>query len=379
MRGNGAHRLRGTVVALVALATSVGLHLALVALLPWRGAAPGPRARVVPFAVELRPSTPGRAPPAPPAPVAPAEPPAPAGPRAHSGDARRAAAGPSAASAPAAAARDELHRNALEGLEVPSAASGPEAPPDLHVRWPDGPPGAGDASRPETPHDALRGLAAEQAGRARVSSGLVHPYFRALGRALLGAWNAERVIERRGISGFLAQAGENVRAFGRVWQRTAEGFATTGAPALVDGGSERMKELSGLPPGPARDSLVAAETRRQLRPAFSEGHVTLVRVTQAPDGRLLTVELLSPSSDPEVDRAAVADVRAAARHLPAPPADARGTRETLVSTWELELEISITPPLPLVEVELDEVLGLGDVRLPLDRRIWKRVRLVALN
>lgn len=41
-------------------------------------------------------------------------------------------------------------------------------------------------------------------------------------------------------------------------------------------------------------------------------------------------------------------------------------------------EISITPPLPVVEVEFDEVLGLKDLRLPLDRRIWKRVRLVAV-
>jgi hypothetical protein len=72
------------------------------------------------------------------------------------------------------------------------------------------------------------------------------------------------------------------------------------------------------------------------------------------------------------------DVRAAARKLPVPPDDAREGRETLVSLWEFELEISITPPVPVIAVEFDEVLGLKDLRVPLDRRIWKRVRLVAV-
>ena len=106
----------------------------------------------------------------------------------------------------------------------------------------------------------------------------------------------------------------------------------------------------------------------------------LVRVTQAAaDGRLLTIELVSPSEDAEIDRAAIEDVRAAAQKLPVPPDDARAARDTFVSMWEFELEISITPPLPVIAVEFDEVLGLKDLRVPLDRRIWKRVRLVAVN
>ena len=72
-------------------------------------------------------------------------------------------------------------------------------------------------------------------------------------------------------------------------------------------------------------------------------------------------------------------MRAAARTLPRPPVEAVAARERLVSLWEFELEVSITPPLPIVQVEFDEVLGLKDVRVPLDRRIWKRVRLVAVK
>jgi TonB family protein len=218
----------------------------------------------------------------------------------------------------------------------------------------------------------------EQAGRDRVENGLVHPYYGDVGRVLLGAWDAERAIERRGLSGYLAQAGENLRTFGRVWQRVAEGYGKTGAPALIDGRSERIKQLAALPEGPASASLLSAEIQRQLRPAFSEGRSTLVRVTQATDGKLLSVELVSPSMDAEVDRAAVAGVRAAAEKLPMPPGEALEGRQKLVSLWEFELEISITPPLPIVAIEFDEVLGLSGVRLPLDRRIWKRVRLVAV-
>ena len=212
-----------------------------------------------------------------------------------------------------------------------------------------------------------------------MENGLVHPYYRDVGRALLGAWDAERAVKARGLSGYLASAGDNLRTYGRVWQRVARGFGETGSPAVVDGGSARMKELSGLPAGPARDALVQADIRRQLRPALSEGHVALVRVTQAADGSLVAVELVSPSKDAVIDRAAIDGVRAAARMLPRPPAEAVAARERLVSLWEFELEVSITPPLPIVQVEFDEVLGLKDVRVPLDRRIWKRVRLVAVK
>ena len=54
-------------------------------------------------------------------------------------------------------------------------------------------------------------------------------------------------------------------------------------------------------------------------------------------------------------------------------------RAALASIWEFELEVSITPPVPIVGLEFDEVLGIGDLRAPLDRRVWKRVRLVAVD
>jgi TonB family protein len=200
-----------------------------------------------------------------------------------------------------------------------------------------------------------------------------------LGKALARAWEPDRVLKARGVAGYLAQAGENLRTFGRAWQRVAEAYARTGAPGPLDGGSPRIRELAGLPPGPAQDALVDAEVDRQLRKAFSEGHVATVRVVQGPDGALRSVELTVPSRDAEVDREALAAVRRAVASLPAPPPEALAGRDALVTTWEFELEVSITPPVPAVTLEFDEVLGLRDVRVPLDRRIWKRVRLVAIG
>lgn len=349
----------------MALVASVALHLVLIALFLSKRPVPPPRRRVVSFEVELR-----RAPPS-------APPAVPATPSRRSGGSRHAgAAGPKAAPTREAAAPDAFHGNALEGLEAPALRGAP----DLHVRWPGVAPERDDEEVTSTSRDPLRDWTRELAGRARVDSGLVHPYYRDVGRALLRAWDAEGAIKKHGLSGYLAEAGNNIRTFGRVWQQMAEGFGSTGSPGLIDGGSARMKELSGLPAGPARDSLVGKDIQRQLRPAFSAGHVMLVRVTQAAaDGRLLTVELVSPSEDAEIDRAAIEDVRAAAQKLPVPPDDARAARDTFVSMWEFELEISITPPLPVIAVEFDEVLGLKDLRVPLDRRIWKRVRLVAVN
>jgi TonB family protein len=228
------------------------------------------------------------------------------------------------------------------------------------------------------PGDPLGETVRELVGRARVERGLVHPYYEAVGRALTDAWHAERAVARPGVVDSLSRTGGNLRTYLGVWQQVAEGYGGRGALGLIDGGSDRMKELSGLPPGPATDALVQRELRRQLRPAFSRGHVTLVRVEQGADGRLRSIRVVSSSSDPEIDRAAVEDVRAVAEALPAPPDEARRGRDTLVSDWELELEISVTPPIPIIELEFDEVLGGKDLRVPLDRRVWKRVRLVAV-
>lgn len=369
---------------LVALAASLAVHLALLVALvrSGQGRTIPPRAERAPLRVELRAAPavrPGTKQVPPPRPAAPP----PRSKRAVAATAPSAApaAGPAAPAAPSPDA-GRLAGLALAPEDRASGRGERGAAPDLHVRWPGiatSPGAAGGQGDARAADDALRAWTRELAGRARVDGGLVHPYYRDVGRALLRAWDAEGAVKRGGLAGYLSNVGDNLVAFGRVWQRLADGYGKTGAPAAIDGGSDRMKELSGLPPGPARDALVAKELQRQLRPVYSEGHVATVRVTQALTGGLLSIELVSPSRDPELDRAALDGVREAARALPVPPPEARAGRDALVSTWEFELEISIAPPIPMVALEFDEVLGASDLRVPLDRRVWKRVRLVSLN
>jgi TonB family protein len=263
------------------------------------------------------------------------------------------------------------------GEDAPPERAAPDLRPRLSIVAP--PPAARVEDAPPAPAgEVLRRWAADLAARARVEDGLSHPYHSDLASALAKSWDVEHTIEARGVSGYLAHAGENLAAFGRVWSRDAEAYGRTGETAVVDGRSERFRELAGLPPGPARDVLAQAEIGRQLRRAFSKGHVASVRVVQDREGRLESVELVSPSIDAALDREALAAVPAAVAKVPV-PTDVLGGRERLATLWEFEIEVSISPPIPLVAVEFDEALGHLDLRVPLDRRIWKRVRLVAIE
>jgi len=116
-----------------------------------------------------------------------------------------------------------------------------------------------------------------------------------------------------------------------------------------------------------------------MRESFRATKRATVRVVQETSGRLRSVQLLSPSNDPELDRMAVEDVRAAAEKMPAPPKEGLGIKDPIVSLWEFQLIVSISPPIPTVTFEFDEVLGFIDPRMPLDRRIYKRIRLVGVE
>ena len=116
-----------------------------------------------------------------------------------------------------------------------------------------------------------------------------------------------------------------------------------------------------------------------MREQFKATRRATIRVTQDPNGKLVKVELVAPSNDSAVDKEAMADVRAAAEKMPPPPAEALEGRTELISTWAFELVVSISPPIPTFTFEFDEALGFIDARLPLDRRIYKKVRLVSVD
>jgi TonB family protein len=288
--------------------------------------------------VELRPV----APPAAPAPRAAVALPTRAGPVRH-GPAR--AGYRPAPSLPASAPPGTATPGEVDLAWAVTAAGAPHAP-DLSALPP---PESVALFAPATqaPGERLDRLLREDARRHDVATGLFDPYFLDLGRAITAAWNPEPVVSDRGLSGYFRQLGESAVDYAATWSAQAAEYGRTGSPIL------------------------AAEARRR--------NFATVRIVQRSDGRLVGVELVRSSRDSAVDAQALRDLRAAAERLPAPTPGALRGRTLVVSLWEFELEVSISPPLPLVAVQFDEVLGILDARLPLDRRIYKLVRLISVD
>lgn len=239
-------------------------------------------------------------------------------------------------------------------------------------------PDAGVGSVEETARQVVDAAARRAIGRGKVERGLVHPYFGDLGRALVARWQPDRAATEKGLSGFAGQLGRGLAGYAKLWSQQAESYGTGGSPY----GRERQLTPDEVPlvgNGDMQELALQRRLRKELRERSRESRRALVRVVQARSGRLVTVELLRPSRDRAMDRTALEDVRAAAQLLPVPPPEALGDRERLVSLWEFEMIISITPPVPVVAFEFDLVLKHFDARTPLDRRIYKRVRLVEVE
>lgn len=228
---------------------------------------------------------------------------------------------------------------------------------------------------PSTPEEKVADMLLEGVRRGKVDRGLVHPYFSELGKSLLKNWDAERTVSAKGLKGFLDQTRGNSKEWMRVWSDRAAAYAHTGSALDAD----TPEAYDRLPPG-GDPSLEARRTlRRQMREQFRATRRATVRVVQDTEGRLLSVELVTPSNDLQIDREAVADIRAAAARLPVPPPEALQGRTRLVSLWQIELIVSISPPVPTVSIEFDAEMKPTDLRMPLDRRLYKRVRLLEVR
>lgn len=233
---------------------------------------------------------------------------------------------------------------------------------------------------PKTPAQIVDELAKETLGRGRVERGLVHPYYAQLGKALLKSWDADRVA-KSGLKGLGQQFVENSKIYNEIWSDRAAAYGRGGSP--ID--PEQLTPYRGPPPNDHIQGLQGVdlearkELSRQMASAFKATRRATIRVVQDRDGKLLSVELVKPSNDSQVDKEAVKDVRAAAEKLPPPPSEVVGSRERISSLWSFELIISISPPIPVITFEFDEALGFIDPRLPLDRRIYKKVRLVSVE
>jgi TonB family protein len=232
----------------------------------------------------------------------------------------------------------------------------------------------------EPPKDLVGRLAKETIGMGRVDRGLVHPYYSQLGKALLKNWDADRVA-KSGLKGLVQQTGENFKLYNEIWSDRASEYGRSGNPlgdvtpttnrrAAVN---DRILGLNGV------DQDQRKELQKQLKEAYKATRRAVIRVVQDQSGKLTKVELVQPSSDQQVDKEALADVRSAAEKLPPPPPEALEGRTSVSSLWSFELIVSISPPVPTFTFEFDEALGFIDMRLPLDRRIYKKVRLVSVE
>ncbi len=230
---------------------------------------------------------------------------------------------------------------------------------------------------PRGADELVRDIASETVGRARVERGLVHSWYGELGKALLKTWDADRAVSRRGLRGYFEQSKENGRVWSRIWREHAAQYGATGSPLQNAGDAAREPERG--PPSVSPTLEARQALKKEMRAEFRATKKATVRVVQDATGKLLTAELVSPSHDPQVDREALLDVRSAAERLPAPPDDVLAGKDRVVSLWQFELIVSISPPVPSMRFEFDEALGSVDPRLPLDRRIYKRVRLLAVE
>jgi hypothetical protein len=212
---------------------------------------------------------------------------------------------------------------------------------------------------------------------------LVHPYYISLGKTLIKSWDADRSVSAKGLKGFVENAQQNTRTWNKIWVDRASQFGGSGSP-WNDSDSPRapIKPQNPSLAGPAGDFTdvgARKELQRQMTAQFKATRRATIRVVQNLSGALTQLELVEPSNDEHVDKEALTDVRAAAQKLPPPPPEAIEGKNELSSLWSFELVISITPPVPTFTFEFDEVIGFVDARLPLDRRIYKRVKLISVE
>jgi TonB family protein len=368
---------------LVALLGSVAVHLAFAAWLVWRPE-PAPPSHEVTAEFVFQEPTPPVAPP--PEPVRPAEP-----------DPRPTTSPPKPTPA---VGKTVLQKQPVVVKEPPPSDAPTEAPKedvprvrvsllpgssfavslDAGIAQAEDVPVATGLRALEAPKDLVGLLAKETIGKGRVDRGLVHPYYSQLGKALLKTWDADRAA-KSGLKGLLEQTGENMKIYNEIWADRASTYGKSGNPlgdlanttnrrAAVN---DRVMGIAGV------DLEQRKEMQKQMKEAYKATRRAVIRVVQDQNGKLLKVELVQPSADQNVDKEALADVRTAAEKLPPPPPEALEGRTTLSSLWSFELVVSISPPVPSFTFEFDEALGFVDMRLPLDRRIYKKVRLVSVE
>ncbi|HVE85052.1 MAG TPA: energy transducer TonB [Myxococcales bacterium] len=271
---------------------------------------------------------------------------------------------------------------ALEEIAGGGAAGGPvvlEGPEDgvpvpSEERYGWAGPGSG-IHAPRIPKDIMGEAAAEALGKRRAELGIVDPYFREVGKALEGSWHADqREPPPQSLAEAVRDFGKAIERFKDVWLEGADRFGKTGNPlpegvgqgfdhGVFASGSDQMKAMQGY------QTLMSA--------GFTSVRRAVLRVVQDDSGKIVLVELVEPSRDRDMDRQALADVRAAAERLPPPPASLLGRKAQLSSFWTFEIKLRVIPPSTGIAFEFDEK-GIQPL-VPFGHQVKKSVRLLYFN
>ncbi|AKJ04073.1 FrgA [Archangium gephyra] len=372
----------------LALAFSLVLHLV---LLWWWQRIPTPPARpsasshstqgpVEVLVVDLSPARPAPPPP-PPAPATPRQ-----GPETRQSQAGR--KGDRSRTAPPAA--DTPPAPAPLASDVPRAEPGPEKPSllpsadtlalqsggDFPVPPPEpGPPGTRlrAPARPASPQELATETARDTIARRRVESGLTHSYFGDLGKALVRRFRQSHAEVERGQT-TKEKVAQKARDVGSVLSRSGE----------MEDPMKHPRRVDPLAAGPASHPMLEDAQKRLAyslpnKWTHSEG-VTVVRLTQGADGKVLSVELLAPSGNGELDQAAVTAVKELGEELTSLPPEVLMGRDSVVSEWKFELLRTVGGPAANgvgIVGTFDPVTGVEDALPTFAARSQVRVTLVA--
>ncbi|MGZ3457853.1 MAG: TonB family protein [Archangium sp.] len=166
--------------------------------------------------------------------------------------------------------------------------------------------------------------------KRRAESGLTPSYFGDVGRVLEQRFRQSQAEAERGQSP-REKVAQKERDVSSVLSRSGEMEDPQAQPRRPDPLASAPAEHPSL--GEAQQSLAYSLPYEWTH---SEG-ATIVRLTQAADGRVLSIEILHPSGNGGLDQAVETSVRDLGEALPPPPPDVLKGRDSVVSEWKFEL------------------------------------------
>ena len=231
----------------------------------------------------------------------------------------------------------------------------------------------------------MKGWGEDAQGEARASGGLYSPYFADLKHRIARAFQPTpaQLGEEPGVLGA-------AKAMAADYLANATKFGMTGNPMTGNAPEEHdaaSKPLAGASPSTAGsiDDCVKAQAA-MAGAATGQSWITLVMLTQAPDGKVLATQLRQPSGSKDLDRTAILACRGAAKTLGPPPAHGLGLgAKTLRTLWKFEVVRHTAPPGTACMITdargapiIAPMTGLLAGHTPLERWTETRVELAAV-